>query len=101
MISSRADICERVRRFLDENFFLGDGTVLPEGASLMQSHVLDSTGFLELVSFLEATFDIQIEGLEMVPDNLDSLSAIAAFVTRKQAEAADAPQSVNNFSTPR
>jgi acyl carrier protein len=77
------EVVRRVRQFIEENFLMGGGEALDERASLMQQHVLDSTGFLELVGFLETAFDIHVEDLEMVPENLDSLQAIDIYVTRK------------------
>jgi len=80
------DIARRVRRFIEENFLMGGEATFGDGDSLMRHHVLDSTGFLELVSFLETAFDIHVEDLEIVPENLDSLHAIEAYVARKRAE---------------
>jgi len=51
--------------------------------SFLERHLLDSTGFLELVTYLEETFGIAIKDLEMVAENLDSVAAIEAFVSRK------------------
>jgi len=81
------DVGRRVRRFIEENFLMGGDVTFGDRDSLMRHHVLDSTGFLELVSFLESAFDIHVEDLEMVPENLDSLHAIEAYVARKHAEA--------------
>ena len=80
------EVIARVRRFIEDNFLMGGDAVFGERDSLMKHHVLDSTGFLELVSFLESAFDIHVEDLEMVPENLDSLQAIEAYVARKRAE---------------
>jgi acyl carrier protein len=79
------DVVGQVRRFIEENFLMGGGEPIGERDSLMQNHVLDSTGFLELVGFLETAFDIQVEDLEMVPENLDSLHAIETYVNRKRS----------------
>ncbi|HTU66389.1 MAG TPA: acyl carrier protein [Steroidobacteraceae bacterium] len=84
------DVIARVRAFIAENFLMGGDATLAEGDSLMRAHVLDSTGFLELVGFLENAFDIQVEDPEMIPENLDSLRAIAAYVARKRANAGSA-----------
>lgn len=76
----------QVRQYLQDNFLLGARSRMPgDNESLLEHHVLDSTGFLELVSFLEETHGLTIEDDEMVPENLDSLNAIAAFVQRKLA----------------
>lgn len=74
---------DRVLAFLRENFYV-EGEIAP-GASLLGEGVMDSTGVLELVGFLEESFGISVDDAEMVPDNLDSVDAIAAFVARKAA----------------
>ena len=51
----------------------------------MELHILDSTGFLELISHLEETYGFAVKDEEMVPENLDSLNALEAFVARKRA----------------
>lgn len=86
MAAQGGEVARRVRRFIEENFLMGGDSPFGDGDSLMRHHVLDSTGFLELVSFLETAFDIHVEDLEMVPENLDSLHAIEAYVARKRAE---------------
>lgn len=76
----------QVRNYLLDNFLMGGKPEdVPDDASFMERHILDSTGFIELITFLEETFGIKVEEDEMVPANLDSLNAIAAFVTRKRA----------------
>lgn len=77
-----------VRRYIEENLLLGAGAVSPgDDESFLEHQVLDSTGFLELVAHLEDTYGIKIGDDEMVPENLDSLSAIEAFVLGKKAAA--------------
>jgi acyl carrier protein len=85
-MSAGGEVAGRVRRFIEENFLMGGEATFGDAESLMRHHVLDSTGFLELVGFLETAFDIHVEDLEMVPENLDSLLAIEAYVARKRAE---------------
>ena len=83
-----SDIQAQVRRYIEDNFLMGAGAVAPaDDASFLEHHVLDSTGFLELVAYLEEAYAIRIGDDEMLPENLDSLSAIAAFVERKRAAA--------------
>lgn len=80
------DIKGRVRSFIADNFFVDAQEVaLQDGDSLMARHVVDSTGFLELVMFIEQTFGVRVEDVEMAPENLDSLDNIEAFVRRKLA----------------
>lgn len=80
-----------VRQFIEDNFIMGsNGPQFSDADSFMDRHIVDSTGFLELVTFLEETYGFQVEDDDMVPENLDSLDNIGAYVTRKQAGAAAA-----------
>ena len=75
-----------IRNFLAENFPLGeDPGSLPADASLLEAGVIDSTGVLELVGFIEATYGVQVEDDELLPENLDSITNVVAFVERKRA----------------
>ncbi len=79
-------IQDQIRRYVDDNFLLGARDVhYGDADSLLDLHILDSTGVLELILFLEQTWGIQVADAEMVPENLDSVNAIAAYVQRKQA----------------
>ncbi len=74
-----------VRLYIEDNLLLGAGALSPgDDESFLEHQVLDSTGFLELVAHLEETYGITISDEEMVPENLDSLNAIDAFVQRKR-----------------
>lgn len=79
------DYENRILSFINENFLLGDEAEILSNQSLLGSGVIDSTGVLELVVFIEKAFGIQITDAEMVPSNLDTISQIADFVRRKQA----------------
>jgi len=75
-----------IRRFLAEIFFLGDDPAsLPSSKSLIEAGILDSTGILELIGFLEEGFGIRVEDNELIPENLDSIENIVRFLTRKRA----------------
>jgi len=76
---------EKVRQFVVSTFLLGDGELLKDDTSFMEQGILDSTGILELIMFLEESFGIKIEDDELMPENLDSLERIAAFLDRKVA----------------
>jgi acyl carrier protein len=79
------DIKNQVRQFIADNFILGaEGVALADGDSFLEHQVLDSTGFLELISHLEETYGIKVLDDEMVPENLDSLHNVAEFVARKR-----------------
>lgn len=76
----------RTRQFIDDNFLMGAGARrFADGDSFIEHHVIDSTGFLELITHLEEAWGITVEDEEMVPENLDSLDAIAAYLVRKLA----------------
>jgi len=81
------EIGRQVRQFIDDNFLFGEGANLEDDESLLDAGLVDSTGILELVAFLEGTFNIQVADAEIVPDNLDSINAIVAYVTGKLAAA--------------
>lgn len=74
---------QRVKQFIVENFYVSNAAELANGASLIQGGWVDSTGMLELITFLEEEYGIRISDTEMVPENLDSIERIAAFVARK------------------
>ena len=75
-----------VRSFILENYlFTDDASRLSDQDSLGGRGIVDSTGMLELIAFLEEKFGLTIEDHEMVPENLDSVDNIAAYVTRKRA----------------
>lgn len=78
------DISGTLRRFIGENFmFQEEVNSLPEETSFLDAGIIDSTGVLELVCFLENEFGIQVADDEMLPENLDSIRAITAYVKRK------------------
>lgn len=79
------DMVEEIRSFIVENFLFGDTTApLGEDDSLLQKGLIDSTGVLEVVSFIQEKFGVAVEDDELVPDNFDSIGAIAKYVMRKQ-----------------
>ena len=75
----------KVRDFIAVNFYVPQGQGLADGASLLESGIVDSTGILEVIGWLEREFGITVEDREMVPANLDSIDNIVAYVTRKTA----------------
>ena len=78
------DVKKTVRDYILQNFLMGDmGVALKEDQSFLDHHILDSTGFIELVTFLETTWKFQIKDEEMIPENLDSLDNIERFVRSK------------------
>ena len=74
----------KIREFIFENFlFDEDESSLNNDTSFLEQGIIDSTGVLELVNWLEENFDIQVEDTELIPENLDTVSSIASFIDRK------------------
>jgi acyl carrier protein len=79
-----SDITSTVRQYILDNFLMGDGgALLGDEQSFLDHHIIDSTGFIELISFLEDTYHITVKDMEMVPENLDSLANIDRYVSGK------------------
>ncbi len=79
---------QEIRKFVVDNFLFGqDDSRLGDGDSFLEHGIIDSTGVLELVSFLETRFGMKIADAELLPENLDSIDGVAAFVRRKAAAA--------------
>lgn len=74
-----------IRNFIVENFLFGQAEKLRDGEPL-QGNIIDSTGALELVVFLQDHFAITIEDDEIIPENLNSLNNMVAYVARKIAK---------------
>ncbi|MGH3354176.1 hypothetical protein FB381_3904 [Nocardioides albertanoniae] len=84
-----ADVQSSIEQFILESLLLGDDSRMPAAAdSLVESGVIDSTGILELIEFLEEEFGIAVEESETVPDNLDGVDRLVAYVARKSELAA-------------
>jgi acyl carrier protein len=77
-----------IRSFVVKNFLFGKEEGLADDSSFLEEGIVDSTGVLELVSHLQETYGIKIDDSELIPDNLDSITTIAEFVTRKRGTAA-------------
>ena len=76
---------EKIKNYILENYlFTDDQSALASNDSFLDKGVLDSTGILEVINFLEEEFSIKVEDEEMIPENLDSVSNIAAFIERKK-----------------
>ena len=73
-----------IKTFIIENFLFGDTSYeLGDDVSLIEADLVDSTGILELVSHVEATYNIEIKDADIVPANFDSIGRIAAFVASR------------------
>jgi acyl carrier protein len=79
---------QEIRKFIIDNFYYGqDDAALTDGASFLENGIIDSTGVLELVSFVQEQYKIRVSDDELVPENLDSLDNLARFVSRKRSGA--------------
>jgi acyl carrier protein len=78
----------KLRGFIEKNFYIPEGETLSDEDSLLDRGVIDSTGVLELIGYLQHEFKIEVADEEMIPENLDSIARIEAYVKRKLAAAA-------------
>jgi acyl carrier protein len=78
-----AEIEDEVQSFVRSNFQNGQPFDLQPDDSLLEKGLIDSSGVLELVAFLEERYEIKVEDEELTPDNLDSVRNVAAYVSRK------------------
>ncbi|MCW5695458.1 MAG: acyl carrier protein [Bauldia sp.] len=77
------DIKAQIRAFIADNFlYRDDRETVADDESLLDAGLIDSTGVLELVAFLEGTFGVAMADADIVPENLDSIDAIARYVDR-------------------
>jgi acyl carrier protein len=75
-----------IKTFILENFMLGrNREELEDSVSLLDMGIIDSTGILELVEFVEKSYGVKIEDNELVPENLDSIDNLVTFIGRKTA----------------
>jgi acyl carrier protein len=82
----RTRITSDLTDFIVTNYLFGDAGRAPaEDASLVEGGIIDSTGVLELIEFLESHFGIEVSEDETVPENLDTISALTRFVLNKHA----------------
>jgi acyl carrier protein len=83
-----AQVSNKVRDFIKDNFmFRDDRADLADSESLLDAGLIDSTGILELVAFIETEFSIQMADTDIVPENLDSVETIVRYVDGKLATA--------------
>jgi acyl carrier protein len=79
---------QQVRSYILENFlFTNDAAALVNGDSFLEKGIIDSTGVLEMIYFLEEQFEIKVADQEMIPENLDSVDNIVRYVSNKQSGA--------------
>ena len=77
----------KLRVFIEETYLFGQPDTLEDDTSFLDRGIIDSTGILELIAFVQETYGIQVEDEEAVPANLDSISRISAYIRRKREQA--------------
>jgi acyl carrier protein len=77
---------DQIKQYVAENFlFSDDGYTLPDEASFLEEGIVDSTGVLELILFVEETYGITVDNEDVLPENFDSVSQLSAFIRSKLA----------------
>ncbi len=80
-----SQVREQIREFIVENFLMGeDSDDLKDDSSFLEEGIIDSTGVLELVEFLEDTFEIKVDDEELIPENLDSINNLCTYLEKKR-----------------
>jgi len=82
-----ATIAQQIRSFIQESFLFGQTDNLRDGDSFLESGIIDSTGILQLMAFLQDTYGVRVEDEEAIPDNLDSIDRIVVYLRRKSDSA--------------
>ncbi len=77
---------DTITNFIIDNFLFGDDEGLKDDVSFLEEGIIDSTGILELITFLEEEFSIEIEDEEMIPENLDSINNLLTFLETKHSD---------------
>jgi acyl carrier protein len=83
-----SEVEQKLRTFILENYlFSDDQSLLDSNDSFLEKGIIDSTGILEVIFFIEEQFGFKVADEEMVPENLDSVANLVAFIGRKKAAA--------------
>jgi acyl carrier protein len=81
---------ETVKHFVVENFLFGRNGDLKDDDSFLEKGIIDSTGVLELIAFIEERFAIKLQDSDLIPENLDSIQRVADFVQKRLGAASGA-----------
>jgi acyl carrier protein len=81
------DLKNKIESFIIENFLFGNANGLNDDTSFLEDGIIDSTGVLELITFLEDEFSITVDDEELIPENLDSINNVTVFVEKKLSSA--------------
>jgi len=81
---TKREIKDKLKEFIVETFLFGQDWGLKHSDSLLKKGVIDSTGVMELIDFIERTFQVTVEDEEILPENLDSIDRATSYILRKQ-----------------
>jgi acyl carrier protein len=90
---------EQIRNFILENFILENPEDLVDDESMLEKGIMDSTGVLELVAFIESTYEVKVEDEELIPENLDSIKNIVSYLERKLGLASKPEEAQPSFAS--
>jgi acyl carrier protein len=89
--NASAETKTAIRKYLADNVLLSGGIDdIRDDSSFLERNLLDSTGVLELVGFIEDHFEVKVADDEIIPENLDSIELVASYIARKRAGKAPA-----------
>jgi acyl carrier protein len=96
----RVASAKELRSFITENYLLGRDYNFEDSDSFFDHGIIDSIGILQLVTFLQEAYGVKVEDEELVPENLDSINAVSAYLCRKLTGVAKEDCSAVQSSTP-
>jgi len=84
-MENSAEVKAAIIQFVNSNFLMGTSHIkYSENDSFLEKGIVDSTGVLEMVNFIQSNFGITVEDAELIPENLDSVNNIVAYISRKR-----------------
>ncbi len=85
MVQSRTK--EKIEEFINDYFVKDSGLIIKDDTSFLDEGILDSTGVMELVAFIETDFRIRVDDEEIIPENFDSINKLVSFIDSKLRKA--------------
>ena len=80
-----SEVKDKIRTFIVENFLFGNNENLEDNTSFLEEGIIDSTGILELVAFIEETFEFTVKDEDLIPNNLDSIANVVRYIRENGA----------------
>ncbi len=82
-----ANIKGKIKGYILENFLYGGSSdQIADDDSFLEKGIIDSTGILELVGFIEETFAVKVADEDLVPENMDSINRLGEFILSKTVQ---------------